>query len=421
MSPPAPPRAMLRVLSDDRLARLAAGGSESAFAVLYTRHCEALAAYCRSIVRDHDDAGDALQNAMLNAWCGISRRGDAPVRPWLFRIARNESITVLRRRRPLTELRDELPDVSDLHESASHRAELARILDGIDDLTDRQRQALILRTLGGTGYDEIARIQDTTPEAVRQSVSLARRALRRSRLAGLLPLPLPGWLAEIAAVGSVSGGSAGQASLGKVAVTVTAALAAAGAVGDGVPRISPSRSAADSTAQAAVPQAQAAQATAPAKVAAPIPAVSPTSRRNRISNVAQIQPATHAVGVRRRSAALTDLDPQPRSAAGGDLRRPHTGPPWEYDGADAHRQSPQPMSGDGGSRGLRPPPTGAPGGQWPQPRAAGYAGPPSATPAPPSAPVDEPEAQPEAAPAPDQPTAATQDADAAPPGSPPQP
>jgi RNA polymerase sigma factor (sigma-70 family) len=226
MSPHAPPRAILRVLSDERLAGHAAEGSQAAFTVLYDRHATELLAACRSVVRDDDDARDALQSAMLSAWRAIGRRGEAPVRPWLFRIARNEAISVLRRRRPAAELSDALGAGTDVHATAAGRFELARLLGDLETLPRRQREALLLRTLGDTGYDEIARRQETSRQAVRQSVATARRTLRRGRLAGIVPLPA--WVAEFIAAAGTTGAPALQAGVAKTAVGVTAAVAVVG-------------------------------------------------------------------------------------------------------------------------------------------------------------------------------------------------
>src|SRR5947207_668913 len=96
----------LRVFGDDRLVRLlVAGGSERAFATLYERHHRALYRYCRSIVRDEHDAQDVLQTTMARALASL-RKGppDAPLRAWLFRIAHNEAISLLRARRPTAPL-----------------------------------------------------------------------------------------------------------------------------------------------------------------------------------------------------------------------------------------------------------------------------------------------------------------------------
>src|SRR5437764_6500546 len=94
-------------LGDERLARLAAAGHARAFAVVYERHPQALYRYCRSIVRNDADAQDALQSTFAAAFAALKRGGpEAPIRPWLFRIAHNEAVSTLRRRRPTVELSD---------------------------------------------------------------------------------------------------------------------------------------------------------------------------------------------------------------------------------------------------------------------------------------------------------------------------
>src|SRR5947209_11575737 len=93
------------LLGDERLGRLVAAGHERAFAVIYERYHQTLYRYCRSLLRDEADAQDALQSTFAAAFAAL-RRGqrDAPLRPWLFRIAHNESVSILRRRRPTAEL-----------------------------------------------------------------------------------------------------------------------------------------------------------------------------------------------------------------------------------------------------------------------------------------------------------------------------
>ena len=79
------------LLGDERLARLAAAGHARAFAVVYERHHQGLYRYCRSILRNDADAQDALQSTFTAAFAALGRgQRDAPIRPWLFRIAHNE-------------------------------------------------------------------------------------------------------------------------------------------------------------------------------------------------------------------------------------------------------------------------------------------------------------------------------------------
>src|SRR5215212_6319892 len=99
-----------RLLSDERLTQRAVGGDERAFAAIFRRYHQSLYRYCLAIVGNPEDAQDALQNAMvkvLRALPGEERRID--LKPWLYRIAHNESIDLVRRRRESRELDAELP------------------------------------------------------------------------------------------------------------------------------------------------------------------------------------------------------------------------------------------------------------------------------------------------------------------------
>jgi RNA polymerase sigma factor (sigma-70 family) len=165
--------------SDERLARLVSKGNERAFATLYRRHHQALYRYCRSIVRDEDDAQDALQSAMTRALVSLrSQERDLAVRPWLFRIVHNEAVSVLRRRRPTVALLEDLePACLAVEDALAGRERLATLLDDLQALPVRQRSALLMRELSGLPIEEIAGVLSTSPGATKQVLFEARRAL----------------------------------------------------------------------------------------------------------------------------------------------------------------------------------------------------------------------------------------------------
>ena len=169
----------LRLRSDERLARDAAQRDAAAFAVLYERHHQPLYRYCRSILADADDAADALQSTMTRAWAAIGdRHTAAPVRAWLFRIAHNESVSLLRRRRATEPLDQEALVAPDLTADAERRRRLADLVRDLQRLTERQRGALLMREVSGLGHAEIAAALGATEGAVKQSIYEARVALQ---------------------------------------------------------------------------------------------------------------------------------------------------------------------------------------------------------------------------------------------------
>ena len=97
--------ASLGLLGDGRLARLAAKGDPRAFAAIYERYHQDLFRYCRSITGNGEDASDALQNTMTQALRSLpGERREIALRAWLFRIAHNEAVSLIRRRTASVEL-----------------------------------------------------------------------------------------------------------------------------------------------------------------------------------------------------------------------------------------------------------------------------------------------------------------------------
>jgi RNA polymerase sigma factor (sigma-70 family) len=172
-------RMRLSRLRDEGLARLAGTGSEWAFAALYERYHQPLYRYCRSILRHHPDAEDALQATFASAYAALREsRRNAPLRPWLFRIAHNEAITVLRQRRAREEVPESLPARdADVEARAEMRERLEQLVADLQALPDRQRSALVMRELGGLSHEDIALALDASPAAAKQAIFEARRTL----------------------------------------------------------------------------------------------------------------------------------------------------------------------------------------------------------------------------------------------------
>jgi RNA polymerase sigma factor (sigma-70 family) len=166
-------------LGDEALAGRAASGNDAAFTTLYERYYGPLLGYTRSILRDAEDARDATQNALENAFRALPNRDKSlPLRPWLYKIAHNEAITIMRRRRPQTELAPELePTVPGPEVDAEQRGRLAQLVDDLQSLPERQRGALVMRELNGLSYDEIGTALGLSNEAARRAVFDARNAL----------------------------------------------------------------------------------------------------------------------------------------------------------------------------------------------------------------------------------------------------
>lgn len=172
-------RLRLSLLGDERLARLAGGGSERAFTVLYERYHQPLYRYCRSIVRNDVDAQDALQSALASAFAALRRsQRDAPLRPWLFRIAHNEAVSLLRQRRGVVELSEASEAVAQsVPERAGERERMRVLVADLAGLPERQRGALVMRELSGLSHEQIALALGTSVGGAKQAIFEARQAL----------------------------------------------------------------------------------------------------------------------------------------------------------------------------------------------------------------------------------------------------
>jgi RNA polymerase sigma factor (sigma-70 family) len=168
-------------LSDELLARYTARGSQRAFAVLYERYHQPLYGYCRSIVRDDTDAQDALQSTFAGALSALQRgRRNAPLRPWLFRIAHNEAVSLIRRRQRDSEHEHAGPDSAtapSAEDRAAERARWSQLTSDIAMLPERLRGALLLREMSGLAHEEIAVALGTTAAGAKQAIFEARQAL----------------------------------------------------------------------------------------------------------------------------------------------------------------------------------------------------------------------------------------------------
>jgi RNA polymerase sigma factor (sigma-70 family) len=168
-----------RLLGDEQLARAVEAGREDAFATLFHRHHQQLYRYCRSLVGNDQDAQDALQASLTKALVALrERRRTAPLRPWLFRIAHNESLTLVRSRRAGLELPDELPAADTTPELVESRERFATLVGDLQELAEAQRTALLLRELCGLSHEEIAEVLGISSGAAKQTILEARRSLQ---------------------------------------------------------------------------------------------------------------------------------------------------------------------------------------------------------------------------------------------------
>jgi RNA polymerase sigma-70 factor (ECF subfamily) len=138
---------------------------DAEFSELYRTHLRDVYSYAYYRVGNHHDAEDLTEQTFLQAYRHFERaqresRG-RPLRPWLIRIAHNLAANLYRdrSRRPVSpiEATDALSDLHTTEDLVEHRSELARVLEGVRQLPDDRREALIMRFALDMDNREIAR------------------------------------------------------------------------------------------------------------------------------------------------------------------------------------------------------------------------------------------------------------------------
>jgi RNA polymerase sigma factor (sigma-70 family) len=176
-------RSWLEVASDERLVAALRRGESEAFDALYDRYSAPLLVLCRRMLRSEPDAEDALQMTFASAyrWLTAESRPVA-VRPWLYAVARNTCMSILRARKPVSDL-DELPAVEaeDPGRKAEQAETLREMLTGVLELPMRQRAALLLSEVHGFSHKDIGRVLGVEPTQVKSYVFQARTNLISDR------------------------------------------------------------------------------------------------------------------------------------------------------------------------------------------------------------------------------------------------
>ena len=135
----------------------------------------------RRMVLDHDDTNDVLQNTFMKAWMGLDNfRGEAAVSSWLFRIAMNESLTFLNKKREQTSLDSEAAGVRELESDPWFDGDQleAELQAAIAQLPEKQRLVFTLRYYDEMKYEEMSSLLDTSEGALKASYHFAVQKLK---------------------------------------------------------------------------------------------------------------------------------------------------------------------------------------------------------------------------------------------------
>ena len=172
----------LASLSDNALLVAYANGTQEAARVLTERLTAKVFAQAYHILRNRADAEDVTQETFVRLWriAPDWKQDQAQVTTWLYRVVANLCTDRLRKTR--TAPLDELPEPADPSPSVGRRLQDQTRVDALyralDDLPDRQRQAVSMRHLDGLANPEIASEMQLSVEAVESLISRGKQKLK---------------------------------------------------------------------------------------------------------------------------------------------------------------------------------------------------------------------------------------------------
>jgi len=195
LSTPNPHRLPSKIARDDEheLVTAAKSGDQSAFEELVSRYEKKIFRLTMNITRNNEDAEDAMQDAFMKAYSHLNGFEEGSrFYTWLVRIAANEALMRLRKRRPNQFSLDEpiegdeemIPrDIEDWGPSPEQRyaqSEMRDILNGvIDQLSPDFRVVFVLRDIEGLSTEETASTVGISVAAVKSRLLRARLRLRQ--------------------------------------------------------------------------------------------------------------------------------------------------------------------------------------------------------------------------------------------------
>ena len=161
----------------------AQGGDRNAFSELVRIHAQGVLHVVYRMCGDMRVAEDAAQETFIQAWLGLrSYRLGTSLRNWLYRIAVNIAIDMLRKEKRILPgavedlgLTDPLPGPETL---AANSEQALTVQQAVLDLPDASRAVLVLREYEGLSYQEIAEALDIPVGTVMSRLNYARKLLK---------------------------------------------------------------------------------------------------------------------------------------------------------------------------------------------------------------------------------------------------
>ncbi|MBL0342815.1 MAG: sigma-70 family RNA polymerase sigma factor [Bacteroidetes bacterium] len=173
--------------SDSELLKLFREGDNPnyAFNLLMRRYQQKVYYHIRRIVIDHDDANDVVQNTFIKAWSGLTNfREDSQFFTWLYRIATNESLTFLKKKRtaffiPIINVEKILAEKLESDSLISGDEIQLKLQKAILSLPEKQRLVFNMKYYDEMKYEEMSEVLGTSVGALKASYHHAVKKIEK--------------------------------------------------------------------------------------------------------------------------------------------------------------------------------------------------------------------------------------------------
>lgn len=171
-------------MDEETLVRRAAAGDENAYGRLVQLYHTRLFNFVRSMVRNDELAEDITQESLVKAYFSLSRlENPGSFKSWLFRIANNNTLDYLRKKKLAMvdvdeSIRESYVEAGTPEDGAVSRARSAHIREALNKLKPDQRAILVMCDLQGLSYAEIAEALRIPFGTVQSRIFYARKKLK---------------------------------------------------------------------------------------------------------------------------------------------------------------------------------------------------------------------------------------------------
>ncbi len=161
------------------------GNRNYAFNLIVNKYQERLYWHIRKIVINHEDTDDCLQNTFVNAWKGLENfREDSQLYTWLYRIATNEALGLLKKRKtkfflPLVDVESQLSDTLESDSDFNGDEIQLKLQKAILTLPEKQRIVFNMKYFDEMKYEDIAEVLETSVGALKASFHHAVKKIEK--------------------------------------------------------------------------------------------------------------------------------------------------------------------------------------------------------------------------------------------------